>query len=516
MTRPDDDRLFARRLGVLVLLEAVVLLAGLGRATLWQIDEGRISECAREMAASGDWVTPRIAGAPFGAYPPLPYWLMAGSGLLLGFNEFAMRLPSALAGLGSVWITGLLVRRLAGVRAGLLAALILGTLPGFLQEVVTCRGGALATFFAVLSFERFIAWTAGASRAWILMYAAAGLGLLAKGPVAIAVLGIGGLAWFVSTGRWNLLPRMRWHLGLPLVAMIVLPWYLLVWRANGPDFLRENLLLENVSAFVTGYQQRRPWYFYLYTLPPVALPWILALLLARPFRGAPGQALALLWTAGLFLFLTASSAKRQSYLLFLFPALASAAGIALAAAWEERPEVLRRGIAALGALGVAAGAVLAALPVSAWTGKNLRLLADLLPGIGLVAAAGLGLLAVAAWRGGPALAVGGLAGALAAAFLVGQVFILPRLDAEGREGVAFCRRVTGRVPAGEPLAILGTGGAEGAVHFYVGRSLPCRGAAKGYFIAPEDLLASAGPRAEVLDSMADTRGRRKLLVRILE
>ncbi len=516
MNQPDDDRRFVRRLVVLALLEAVLLLSGLGRATLWQIDEGRISECARGMAASGDWVTPRIAGVPFGAYPPLSYWLMAGTGLLLGFDEFAMRLPSALAGVGLVGITGLLGRRLAGERAGLLAALVLGTLPGFLQEASTCRGGALATFFAVLAFERFLAWTAGASRAWILMYSAAALGLLAKGPVAIAVLGIAGLAWFSTTGRWNLLPRMKWHLGLPLVALIVLPWYVLVWRANGLDFLRENLLLENVSAFVTGYQQKRPWYFYLYTLPPVALPWLLALPLARLRRGVPGQAFALLWAAGLFLFLTVSSAKRQSYLLFLFPALASAAGIALAAAWEERPEVLRRGVAALGALGVAAGAILAAVPVSAWTGKNVRLMADLLPGIGLASAAGLGLLAVAAWRGGPALAVGGLASAIAAAFLTGQLLVLPRLDAEGREAVAFCRRVSGRVPAGEPLAILGTGGAEGAVHFYVGRSLSCRGPGKGYFIAPEDLLAPVSDRAEVLDSMADTRGRRKLLVRILE
>src|SRR5690349_23574644 len=136
---------FRRWLTVIVLLNLLTRLPFLGSVTLWNIDEGRIAEVSREMAVTGDYVVPRIGGVPFASYPPLLYWLDAMSGSLFGFNEFAMRLPGALAGATLVLVVALMARRLAGGLAGLLSAAVLATLPGFTSQQVICRGVGMMT-----------------------------------------------------------------------------------------------------------------------------------------------------------------------------------------------------------------------------------------------------------------------------------------------------------------------------------------------------------------------------------
>src|SRR5436190_22573307 len=77
----------------------------LGGCGIFDLDEGLYVESAREMRLTGDYVTPRVNGQPFFEKPPLIYWLSAGSMRLLGKNEFAARLPSALTSL----LTALLI-----------------------------------------------------------------------------------------------------------------------------------------------------------------------------------------------------------------------------------------------------------------------------------------------------------------------------------------------------------------------------------------------------------------------
>ncbi len=97
----------------------------LGSRALNEPDEGRYSEVAREMIETGDWLVPHLWYLPHLDKPPMTYWLVAASLEVFGRNEWAARLPIALAGISGVWAAFLLGRSLGGRRAGLWSALIL-------------------------------------------------------------------------------------------------------------------------------------------------------------------------------------------------------------------------------------------------------------------------------------------------------------------------------------------------------------------------------------------------------
>lgn len=513
---------YSRTLGLLLLLDAALLLPVLGRSTLSRIDEAQIAEVSREMATGHDWVTPRIGTLPFAAYPPLQYWILTVTGSVFGFNEFAMRLPTALAALGLLWLVARLTRRAAGDEAALGAAMILATVPAFYIQSMVCRGDVITMFFAVGALDTFLAWVEPPEKGGrknghlALMYLGTALGLLTKGPLAVAMLGLGGLAWFLLHREWKLLLGMKFWIGIPAVLVLVVPWYIAVYRINGWAFLHENLLLENLNAFGEGYQQKRPWVFYL-KQTPLFLPWLLALPLAWRVRRSPGVAFALVWFGLVYLFFQISSAKRINYLTYFAPPLAVAAGSILTALWKQEPRLLRNSLITLAGLVLLGGIGLGVVPTSSWTGSGVSKIAPQLPLIGGVAGAAAVAVAVVALRQGPCAGFGAMTVALAAAFCVYGAVVNPRLNPEYRELADYCRRIAAKVPPGETLYVPLDGGAEGFYHFYVGRPLSPRNGEPGLYLASEiqqEKFQKAGKRADVLDTMLDHRGRARYLLRI--
>src|SRR4051812_35235978 len=94
---------------LLVLVIAALWFADLSVRVLQHPDEGRYGEIAREMAATGDWVTPRLNGLKYFEKPPLQYWLVAATFDVFGVAEWTARLWPALCGalaIVAVAITG--------------------------------------------------------------------------------------------------------------------------------------------------------------------------------------------------------------------------------------------------------------------------------------------------------------------------------------------------------------------------------------------------------------------------
>src|ERR1700728_4560637 len=103
------------RLTLYALLAAILYLPGLGQPALWEPDEGRYAEIAREMVVSGDYVTPRDDYELYFEKPPLVYWAEAAAIKIFGVNEFAVRVPAALFSVGQVVVTGALAEAMLGV-----------------------------------------------------------------------------------------------------------------------------------------------------------------------------------------------------------------------------------------------------------------------------------------------------------------------------------------------------------------------------------------------------------------
>jgi 4-amino-4-deoxy-L-arabinose transferase-like glycosyltransferase len=123
----------AGRLGIAVVC---LLLAGVWFLTLdWRhllpSDEGRYAEIAREMLASGDWVTIRYNGVKYFEKPPFQMWMTALAFQAFGIGEWQARLWVALSGALGVVMTAVAARRWFGPRVALLSALILVAAPAW-------------------------------------------------------------------------------------------------------------------------------------------------------------------------------------------------------------------------------------------------------------------------------------------------------------------------------------------------------------------------------------------------
>ena len=297
---------------------------GLTRTGLIGPDEPRYAAIAHAMAATGDWITPRLWGEAWFEKPALLYWMTA-TGFKSGLGaELAPRLPVALASVAFLIYFFILLRREFGDRVAWYSAAILATSAGWLaySHVAITDLPMSAAFAAAMLAVAFSEPRASASR---LLAAGAllGLAVLAKGLVPLAL--------FIPV-LWFLRHRIR-DLALVILAAIVIaaPWYVLVTLRNGAPFLEDFFWKHHFGRFVSSaLEHGQPFWFYVPILLAGLFPWtpLLALLFsARLFQDRRAQFL-LAWFAWGFLFFSISRNKLPGYLLPLLPALAVLIGIA--------------------------------------------------------------------------------------------------------------------------------------------------------------------------------------------
>src|SRR5256712_5090848 len=177
-----------RRLLAVVVVGSPLFFWRLGRPG-FSDTEGMFAEPAREMVVTGDWVTPRMNGEPFLTKPPLMYWLSAALFTLTGPTEHA-RLWPALAGLGTVALTGALGGLLFGEGAGVTAALILATSAGFFVESRLLRADMVLVLAVTLALYCYVRLRRGGGVLTAVgLWATIGLGMLDKGFLALALPG---------------------------------------------------------------------------------------------------------------------------------------------------------------------------------------------------------------------------------------------------------------------------------------------------------------------------------------
>lgn len=341
---------------MLLLLSVVLFFFRLGAYPLFDLDEPRYAEAAREMIERRDWITPYFNYEVRFDKPVLFYWLIILAYKCFGMSEFSARFFSAVSSIATIAMVYAFGRRWISERFGLLAGAILATSAMFVGiGRMSITDMTLSMLMTGTTLSLFMAAHANI-RWWLAAGVFAGLAVLTKGPVGIVVPGAIFVIYTLLIGKLKPCLLNRWlPLSLLVCLIIALPWYVLAYQANGPDFLNA-LLFHNVTRFsdtVSGHKQ--PIYFYALVLPLGFLPWTFYLpaglrrfmLMLR--QGHKQQIednnefyllllYTIIWIVFIFLFFTVSNTKLLTYILPLFPALA----LLTAAGWEGASERSRQ------------------------------------------------------------------------------------------------------------------------------------------------------------------------------
>lgn len=201
------------------------------------------AQVARDMLASGDWVTARLNGVPYFDKPPGQVWAIALSFAVFGVHDWAARLPAALAAMLLCWLAWRAGRWSLGELGGLYAGIGLATCCGlflFTRVRIPDVYVACTTLLVLACFLRSQEGSLRQARAHMRRAGAAlGVGLLFKGLVAVA-LPVGAIAlYMLAVGKWRSGDAWR-RLGLPgafaIALLVASPWHVLAILRHPPLF----------------------------------------------------------------------------------------------------------------------------------------------------------------------------------------------------------------------------------------------------------------------------------------
>ena len=372
-----------------VTLAVVILILNLCRHTRLDGHEVLVAQTASEMLDDGLTLIPTFSGLPRLEKPPLAYYLAYITYQITGVvAPWTARLPSVFSALGLVLLVSVLAKRWFGTKVGFWAGVIQATS----LWTITYGQSAIVDMTLTLLVSSLIAWMAftdNRAARWILFRpivagVLAGLIALAKGPVGLAVaVPVVFLALWLTSAQGafpNLSARdrgLRWigrALGFLLFVTIACGWAALVlWKT--PDVMHL-WWGQGVARFYERWgPSHRPWFYYLYKVPMLTLPWVpLALYelvcLGRQtwrrwktpsvetassdkFTVDSGRRWILIWLGWSMMLFSVSVGKREHYILPALPALSLLAALGwtrLQSQWNWHPErrrLMNHGLIAL-------------------------------------------------------------------------------------------------------------------------------------------------------------------------
>ena len=253
------------RLETLLVLIVVLRLFLAWVLPMTDTTEARYADMARMMVETGDWITPYFDyDIPFWGKPPLHTWLSAAGIAVLepiltfagvdAPRDLAARLPILGTTLALLWVLHAWIKRIRDRETAWIAVVILassGLFFGASAFVMTDIPLALGVTIAMAGFHLGAGAGGGVpDRRWALIgFIGLAIGLLAKGPIVLLLVGLPVGLWILAGWRWSLLLRLPWVQGLLLVSVLVLPWYITA-ELKTPGFLRYFIVGEHFERFV--------------------------------------------------------------------------------------------------------------------------------------------------------------------------------------------------------------------------------------------------------------------------
>jgi 4-amino-4-deoxy-L-arabinose transferase-like glycosyltransferase len=347
------------RLTLLILLGLAIApyFIGLGSSSLWDSNEAFYAETPREMIESADYINPSFNYQPRFNKPPLSYWVVALFYKVFGVSELAERIPIALGAMVLVAAAFALARIIFSFESAALAGIALAIAPRFLMFSRRILIDIYLAMFMALSLLFFALAEKYPERRrlfLVLMYASMGFGILTKGPVAIL---LPATAFIIYLAAFRQLKKIRslipvW--GAVIIAIIVLPWYVVVYSQHGWLYIKSFLLLDNISRYTEAvWGPSRGPLFYLQVMLGDMFPWSLFLAPALWLYGRRSikaikkvtsdndtseqlATLLIIWIAVIVIFFSLSRSKEDLYILPIYVAAAALIGGLLSAVLKEK------------------------------------------------------------------------------------------------------------------------------------------------------------------------------------
>jgi 4-amino-4-deoxy-L-arabinose transferase-like glycosyltransferase len=325
---------------IVIAFGGILFFYNLGGWDLWNPDEPRSAQVAKEMLQGEGWIIPHLNSEVYQDNPPLFFWLEAATAQAIGgMNEFAARFPSAFFGLLTLLLLFLLGKRLFSDKVGFLSALILATTAEFLWLAHWASIDATLTFFTTAAITFLYLGFYQAKGRWglyLLAYFAMAMGVLTSLQVGviIPILVVGG--YFLLQRELRFFKDPAHIPGVALFIAFIGGWLALAYFSGGEDYLRGLLYQKTASTFFDSASQGRPLYYYLMTFPGNFVPWIIflpsALIYGLSAQGRKKEFIfAFFWFVVILVFFSLVKAKRDVYLLPLYPAAALMGGYLLTA-----------------------------------------------------------------------------------------------------------------------------------------------------------------------------------------
>lgn len=464
-------------------LMAVCFFVGLGALGLTGPDEPRYAAVARNMARTGDWVTPRLGGGPWLEKPALYYWLAGFAFRVFGDGEFAMRLPSALAAVLATLAAAWAALRAYGADAARLTLLMLPVTIGLISLSHSAAfdmlfAGLLAA--AAAAAAEMLQKPRAGGTSMIAFGFMLGAATLAKGPAAILLAGCATLLWALISRQITAAFRFFHPICVAAFALTAVPWYALC-AARNPGFLRVFFLEHNVERYLTPlFQHAQPVWFFGPVLLAAIVPWTVLLLpllfdafqarKAGQWRDSPTLFFAC-WAITPVIFFTFSESKLPGYILPSVPPLILILAATLARRLSQDGVYSRKWTALVGCtlpmLALAGSRWVKQLPADsglATANAWMSLLA-------LAAVGGLACVALA-WTRRERAAIAGVAIVMAVLVVGADMSVLPRLDpyVSARAAARITAKEGG---AADRIFILGEDRSlQLGLEYYLDRSVP--------------------------------------------
>lgn len=323
-----------RTLWALLIGFLVIWFYMLGARTLVPTDEGRYAEMAREMLATGDWITLRLNGIKYFEKPPLQNWMNALTFALFGLGDWQARLWTGLNGLLGVAAVGYTGARLFSKRTGMIAAIVLGSSfywagMGHVNSLDMGLSGMFAICMCALLLGQRDGVEQREQRNWMLTcWAGMALATMSKGLIGFVLPGAVLVIYTLLTRDWRLWTRLHFGKGLLLFFAITAPWFILIAIRN-PEHPHFFFIHEHFQRFTSTVHKRGgAWYYFFPFLILGIVPWLGILIqglltgVKEKTTGFQPLKMLLIWAVFFFFFFSISGSKLPGYILPIFPALA--------------------------------------------------------------------------------------------------------------------------------------------------------------------------------------------------